>query len=180
MSDQINIDSPFPLIISTVDAFIVDSLNYPRQLLLGRKKKDLINRWRFIGGFADIDNFDDEQDVMREIKEETQINVNHVVYIGGCPIEDKRYKNTPHQVRTRIFAAEVDPLGEMKPCDDIDVLSWFPFNTSGRLENILIDEHKIVWNCIKRKLGEILIKSSAISEEEFAESFKLFDSEKPL
>lgn len=170
MSEQINIDSPFPLIISTVDACIFDDIGKPKQILLGRKKHDPNLKWRFIGGFADVSSFDDEEDVIREILEETQIDVKNVgvVYLGGVPIEDKRYKDTPHQIRTRVFLTEADPLGKMQASDDIDILSWFGMEVLSSLEDILIDEHKIVWNLVKKRWGHILVDSLAISKEEFA------------
>lgn len=150
---QINIDSPFPLIISTVDACIFDNIGLPDKILLGRKKTDPNLKWRFVGGFADVSSLNDEEDAIREIFEETQIKVENVFYIGGVPIEDKRYKDTPHQVRTRVFIAEADPFGHMKAGDDIDELFWFDMRPYDNIENILIEEHKVIWDLIKKELG---------------------------
>lgn len=147
---QVNIESPFPLVISTVDALIVDSFYDPKQILLGRKENDPNLKWRFIGGFTEIDSFSDEEDAIRETYEETGIKALRAYQVGSCPIDDSRYKDGPHQVRTRIFAIKYNPLDPIKANDDIDALSWFSVDQVN-LRDILIDAHHVIYDVISEK-----------------------------
>ena len=168
MSGTINIDSPFPLVISTVDMVILDKIHNPRQILLGQKKHDPNGIWRFAGGFTDKGSFDDESDAIREIKEETGLDVKVITYIGGCPIDDKRYRDTPHQVRTRVHITEADPFSpDLKAGDDLETVRWFDLEVFN-IYDILIPEHKIVFDMLVVKCFNLmprLCKDAASSIE---------------
>jgi ADP-ribose pyrophosphatase YjhB (NUDIX family) len=156
MNESIEINSPFPLIISTVDIIVFDSIENPTKILLGRKIKDPNLKWRFPGGFADKNNYDDESDAIRELKEETGLTVESVTYIGSCPIDDPRYRNTPHQIRTRVFITEANSLYKnLQASDDLESVSWFDLRDIN-LFNSLIKEHMPVFDLLIFKMYDFM------------------------
>jgi bifunctional NMN adenylyltransferase/nudix hydrolase len=114
---------PFPTVYSTVDAVIV----HPHQpaTLLGRKPG--MNKWCFIGGFTDPSSTNDEEDLVREVAEETGIRsfVSRPDYVGDYTVDDERYKRTPHTVRTRLYLVFPSPLAIPVAGDDIEEVRWF-------------------------------------------------------
>jgi bifunctional NMN adenylyltransferase/nudix hydrolase len=91
----------FPQIIPTVDAAIIDR---KKELILvikkvGEKKK------RFPGGYA-IKSETYENDVRREVMEETKVEVSDPVYIGSALIDDPRYRGERDCIKTLFFVCD--------------------------------------------------------------------------
>jgi len=127
----------YPTVFPTVDIVIKKD----GKLLLGRKAKQ--EKFRFLGGFADpaLDNSYEEA-AMREAKEESDLNVTQVRYLGSTRIDDPRYRGTEHCIITHLFLAE-KWSGEPVASDDIAELRWFDESTLS--VNDFVDEHHVLW-----------------------------------
>jgi bifunctional NMN adenylyltransferase/nudix hydrolase len=142
----------YPTSYTTVDAAILDGKG---QVLLGRKKNDLKGKWRFVGGFVDI-NLDAnlEEAVKREVMEETgSLGVGEPIYVGSSRIDDWRYKNEQDGIMTTLFIVPY-VFGSPKASDDIDDLKWFDINKLVETEAYqMVEEHKVLFNLLKGHLN---------------------------
>jgi bifunctional NMN adenylyltransferase/nudix hydrolase len=128
----------YPTVFPTVDVVI----EHGGKLLLGRKAHQ--QKFRFIGGFADpaLDN-SYEDAAKREAKEETDLTVSTVRYLGSTRIDDPRYRGTPDCIITHLFlAAEWE--GSPKASDDIAELKWFSKEEVSA--ETFVDEHHVLWD----------------------------------
>ncbi len=127
-----------PQVKATVDIVIYHrDENNSLYFLLGRKPAESL--FRFIGGFSDSDTSPFELDAIREVKEETGLDVSKVEYIGSSYIPDWRWEGEPDNIKTLIFIAEA-PSMEGKADDDIADLRWLP--ASLLQPKSLIDTHR--------------------------------------
>jgi bifunctional NMN adenylyltransferase/nudix hydrolase len=130
-----------PTVFPTVDVII----RKEGKLLLGRKVSQ--KKFRFVGGFADpaLDN-SYEDAAKREAKEETNLDVHAVNYLGSTRIDDSRYRGTEHCIITHLFLAE-EWSGEPLASDDIAEVKWFDELTLS--EDDFVDEHHVLWKMYK-------------------------------
>ena len=109
----------FPKVWATVDGAVMNG----DMVLLGRKFPE--RNFRFIGGFSDGASQSYEDDIVREIQEETELLVHDVRYIGSVKIDDWRYRGEVDCIKTMFFVAEMNPGQEPKAADDIAEVRWF-------------------------------------------------------
>lgn len=110
-------------------------------ILLGRKKTDPIDKWRFFGGFVDP-NESLEHAASREIREEAgNIEVSKPKYVGSFSIDDYRYKNEVDNITSALFVCQYI-YGNPQPTDDLKggEVKWFNLNES--LIEHVNDSHK--------------------------------------
>lgn len=133
---------PYPV----VDVAIIRAET--REVLLGQKKQDM-GRWRFVGGFFDpACDTTLEGAVRRETFEETSgLEIGAPVYIGSTTINDWRYRKDKDRIISSFFTAPYI-FGAPRPSDDLDALSWFPYE---EVLEVLAPEHKT--------LGELLMRA---------------------
>lgn len=112
--------SRFPTTYACVDIAIFNT-DYDR-ILLGRKTHE--REWRLIGGFADPSSDSFEDDAIREVREETGIEVRRPEYVKSFNIDDWRYRGEVDGIRTMLFTT-VHISGDPQPDDDIAELRWF-------------------------------------------------------
>lgn len=143
---------------TTVDIAIIKNSNSVDELeiLLGRKKTDPDNKWRFIGGFVDPKKDKTlEQAAKREAVEETGNSLElsqNGKYLGSTYIDDWRYKNEQDQIITTVFSFNY-VCGDAKAGDDIDDVKWFklyPFNY-----NYLVDQHHCIMDIIQNSIDSL-------------------------
>lgn len=112
------------MLIPTVDVAIWNENH--TEILVGKKANE--NGWRFIGGFAQPaghlhDELIYEANAIREVSEETGVEVGNLKYIGSCLIDDWRYRGEHDKIATLFFEAKYIH-GCPQPSDDIDELTW--------------------------------------------------------
>lgn len=131
----------YPTVFPTVDVVI----RKDGKILLGRKAKQ--DKFRFLGGFADpaLDNSYEEA-AMREAKEESNLDVKRVRYLGSTRIDDPRYRGTEHCIITHLFLAE-EWSGNEVASDDIAELRWFDEHSLSAFT--FVGEHHVLWNLYK-------------------------------
>lgn len=141
----------FPTVYPVVDAAIFNKEK--DQILLGRKPGE--TGWRFIGGFVDpekgLSKNTLESTVNREVFEEASIEVTNIKYSGSYFINDWRYRGEEDSVMSVLFTCEYY-TGTPKGSDDIEEVSWFPFN-SETLSKIGPNAHKVMFKDLTRKFG---------------------------
>jgi len=111
------VQDEFPAHYAVVDAVITDGVN----VLLGHKKSG----YCIIGGFADSCDKSLEDAIIREVKEETNLDVSNPEYLMSAQLKDWRYKNA-RQPFTSVFVLKVENFENVKAQDDIDEIKIVP------------------------------------------------------
>lgn len=145
-----NAYNQYPRLIPTVDVAI---LNEDSQVLLARKPDEV--KFRFVGGHAEptIQVHDElvyETNAIREVVEETGIEIGDVTYIDSALIDDWRYRGECDKIGTLFFRAKY-LHGAPTPMDDVEELRWFGL-FADRTRDMIVDEHLILWDMLRRNL----------------------------
>lgn len=129
----------YPAVLPTVDCLIYNS-DFTK-VLLGRKEKE--SKWRFIGGFSDIDSLSYEEDIQREVLEETSIelDIKSFKYLGSLKVNDPRVYSNKYKIKTIIFETSADDSLNFVGDDDITEVKWFPCDSVLPL----VEAHKEIW-----------------------------------
>lgn len=121
----------YPQCIPCVDAVIYhsepDDYSYDSfELLLGRKPGESL--WRFVGGHAETSTNSYEDDVKKEVFEETGLSeISNIHYVGSALIDDWRHRGTENKIKTMLFAMRSMTLGAVA-ADDIEEVKWFKWH----------------------------------------------------
>ena len=113
----------YPRPAVTVDAIVFWLQPQDLQvLLIKRKKEPFKDCWSFPGGFMDMDETP-EAAVVRELEEETGLQVKDVVQIGafGALNRDPRHRT----ISIGYLSVLTDPASEVKGSDDAAEACWF-------------------------------------------------------
>lgn len=112
----------FPTTFTTVDVALMSQDGL--KLLLAKKRDEPL--YRFVGGFSDPRSPSFEADAVREVSEETGLEIAPPVYIGSMPVDDWRYRGEVDKLKTLLFTADV-LFGSPSPGDDLagGELRWF-------------------------------------------------------
>lgn len=129
----------FPISYQTVDIAIVDS----NQVLLGRKEHE--DKFRFPGGFVDVEDETLEQAALREAKEEVgNLHLDIPQYIGSFRMNDKRYRNEEDKIMSSFFYL-LYHNGKPEAGDDLYEVKWFNIEKLAKNKaNIEPVHHKLV------------------------------------
>lgn len=132
----------YPKVYPTVDVAIFDEKN--KKLLLGKKPGE--SKWRFIGGFADVNSSSYEADAAREVEEETGLIVDpyDLIYLGSFRINDWRYFGECDKITTSFFVTTKFE-GTVSPNDDIDKLIWLPYSVGPVVDKNINNWPDEVW-----------------------------------
>lgn len=120
----------YPHAYQTIDVALTDRFD---NLYLCRKRTDPQDIWRFVGGFVDPADTSLECAAMRELREETGIDVGAsrddagdyaigatLAYVCSARVDDWRYRGERDGIMTALFAVHVNAdMQEPRPADDI-------------------------------------------------------------
>ena len=120
----------FPHVFPTVDVAIVKEET--QEVLLGRKPYE--NKFRFIGGFTDVEDENYEMAASREAREETGLEVGTPQYLGSAKVNDWRYRSNEDRGIVTLYM-----YGTPKANDDIAETKWFKIKDLN--EDNLVPEH---------------------------------------
>lgn len=114
----------YPTVFTTVDVALFNEDG--TKILLAHKKTDPENRYRFVGGFASVDSASFEDDAIREVTEETGLEISPPQYLWSGLVDDWRYRGEQDKIKTLLFGTKV-LFGTPTPGDDLKGghLKWF-------------------------------------------------------
>lgn len=117
----------FPTVYSCVDIVAFDLEGQNICLIT----KEGLGKLQFPGGFTEPDSFSDEEDAVRELKEETGlVNPTALDYAGSLNIDDWRYASEIDVIRTHVFICNVG--GSPIAGDDAATANWYKWKDLGR------------------------------------------------
>lgn len=139
----------FPVTVTTVDVAVV--AKDTGEVLLCKKPE--MNKWQFIGGFSDPYSNTFEADAVRELREETGIDVGEgaLRYVQSSLINDWRYRGR-NKIKTLFFLCEMEAKEEAVAMDDIEQVGWFKIDPITRF--IIAGEHLCLWDGLFGLLNE--------------------------
>jgi len=112
----------YPRAALTVDAVVyVKAENNTSVLLIERGREPFINKWALPGGFIDMDETL-EQACIRELEEETGLNVNSMQQFRAY---DAIERDPRHRTISVVFSAELKEEQEVTGNDDAARAEWF-------------------------------------------------------
>ena len=128
------VNNQYSKCLPTVDACIYTKDKQGNvKILLGKRNTE--PKYRFVGGFVPSgETF--EETVIREVQEETCLDIKNPKYLKSFLINDWRYRQESDKITTSLFLCKY-PGREPKPNDDVDELRWF-----------VLDE-VIIWNIVE-------------------------------
>jgi len=136
-------NNTFPITHPVVDVAIFNSDN--TRILVGRKEYE--KKFRFVGGFVDVNDDSIEQTVKREAMEETNLEIGNLQYICSKKVDDWRYWGDKDRSLMTHFYRANKISGDEKPGDDIVELLWIDLNKINN--DMLVSEHKILLKILK-------------------------------
>jgi ADP-ribose pyrophosphatase YjhB (NUDIX family) len=136
----------YTTVYTTVDIILYSKQN--QQILLGKKKKDGL-LWRFPGGFSDVTDISFESDALRELREETHVVGKTPQYIGSTLVDDERYRESVHKIKTILFLVTDFDDSNLKADDDLVEVKWFHIDKV--TPDILVPNHRILWQMFLHK-----------------------------
>lgn len=134
----------YPKCYQTVDIAICNE-SYTH-LFLGKKRGEI--KYRFIGGFVDPGQTLEES-AIREVKEETNLDVSGLEYVSSFVVEDWRYKSEPDSITTAFFVTN-KRSGRPVASDDINEVEWVVFQKS--LVSQVVESHKPLFKALYNKI----------------------------
>lgn len=127
----------YPVIYSCVDIAIIKD----DEILLGKKPGE--DKYRFIGGFVDINDESDYASCRRESYEETGATVEPYEFVTSMKVDDWRYKNEKDKkIMTRLYKARFIN-GPIAPADDISELRWFKISEVDTIQDIVFEHSEL-------------------------------------
>jgi bifunctional NMN adenylyltransferase/nudix hydrolase len=145
----------FPVAFQTVDIAILNTTK--NEILLVKKPTE--NKYRFCGGFSDTRSTSLEADAIREVMEETGVEVSYPQYVGSTIIKDWRYEYENDKIKTAFFVAEYI-FGSPQGADDVESAKWFKLNTLKK-EDIMEEHHVLLDMFIEKYLRKGIKPTSA-------------------
>ena len=131
----------YPRPAVTVDCIVFTKENTPRVLLIERGSDPYKGCWAFPGGFLDMDETT-EQCAIRELKEETGLEVTDVQQIGTYSKVDRDPRG---RTITVAYLAVVESSMKVKGQDDAAKAQWFPVD---ELPELAFDHDEIMNDAI--------------------------------
>lgn len=127
------------------------------KILLARKSKESL--YRFIGGFSDPKSDCFETDAMREVTEETGLEIGDLKYIGSTIIDDFRYRKEIDKIKTLFFVGKI-VFGHPKASDDICEVKFF--DTNALKDTDIIPEHRILFSMLQKYMKSKKIRNGKV------------------
>lgn len=147
----------FPVAYHTTDGAILkkDSDNKIYVLLIQKHAFVNTNFWQFPGGFLDPTDNSAEDGVMREMREETGLEIGDPRYITSMKIDDERYRKKEDKIITSFFALTYVFGAVGKGFDDAAKTEWFDIEKVN-VETQIRDIHRPLFYKLNQYLNKPL------------------------
>lgn len=132
----------YPRPAVTADCVVITREEELKVLLIQRGNEPFKGCWAFPGGFMDMDETT-EQCAIRELKEETGLDVTGVQQLGCYSKVDRDPRG---RTLTVVYLAIIDEAKDVKGLDDATKAEWFPINN---LPELAFDHNSIMIDAIK-------------------------------
>ena len=119
-----NYEYKYPRPAVTADCVVITREEEPKVLLIQRANDPYKGCWAFPGGFMDMDETT-EQCAIRELKEETGLDVTDIKQIGCYSKVDRDPRG---RTITVAYLAIIDESVEVTGLDDAAKAEWFPLS----------------------------------------------------
>ena len=153
----------YPRPAVTADCVVITEEPEPKLLLIQRGTDPYKGSWAFPGGFMNMDETA-EQCAIRELEEETGLQLNEVLQIGAYSKVDRDPRG---RTVTIAFLIMVDKPIDVKGKDDAAKAQWFKFP---EIPELAFDHKSILKDAINILLRENLLSLSSL----------LFDEQKAI
>lgn len=131
----------YPRPAVTADCVVITKEQEPRVLLIQRANDPFKGCWAFPGGFMEMDETT-EQCAIRELKEETGMDMSDIKQIGCYSKVDRDPRG---RTLTVAYLAIIDKPVEVTGLDDAAKAEWFPLST---LPQLAFDHEEIIKDAI--------------------------------
>lgn len=134
----------YPRPAVTADCVVITKEEVPKVLLIQRANEPYKDCWAFPGGFMEM-NETTEQCAIRELKEETGLDVREMKQLGCYSEVDRDPRG---RTITVAYLAFIDEPQEVQGFDDAAKAEWFPIND---LPELAFD-HDMIMSDITKQL----------------------------
>lgn len=134
----------YPRPAVTADCVVLTKEEVPKVLLIQRANEPYKGCWAFPGGFMEM-NETTEQCAIRELKEETGLDVREMKQLGCYSDVDRDPRG---RTITVAYLAFIDEPQEVQGLDDAAKAEWFPIND---LPELAFD-HDMIMSDITKQL----------------------------
>lgn len=118
-----------PAVAADIVCYVYDEVTQePYVLLIERKNKPYKGRLALPGGFLEKEDETIEDCAIRELFEETNIDVSNVALRLAC-VKSKKYRDPRERVISVVYECTLPKLERPEAKDDAARVSWFSFNT---------------------------------------------------
>ena len=132
----------YPRPAVTADVAVITTEQEPKVLLIQRGNEPYKGHWAFPGGFMDMDETT-EQCAIRELEEETGLQVSEVKQIGAYSKVDRDPRG---RTITVAYLARIANAEKVNGQDDAAKAEWFPINN---LPPLAFDHEDIMKDAIE-------------------------------
>ena len=132
----------YPRPAVTVDVAVITTEQEPKVLLIQRGNEPYKGHWAFPGGFMDMDETT-EQCAIRELEEETGLQISEVKQIGAYSKVDRDPRG---RTITVAYIARIANAEKVNGQDDAAKAEWFPINN---LPPLAFDHEDIMKDAIE-------------------------------
>ena len=141
----------YPRPAVTADCVVMTNEPLPKVLLIQRGADPFKGAWAFPGGFMNMDETT-EQCAIRELEEETGLNVTTVHQIGAYSKVDRDPRG---RTITVAYLAIIDSPKKVIGQDDAAKAEWFPIT---KLPHLAFDHYDIIQDAFKTYARKVDIK----------------------
>ena len=132
----------YPRPAVTADVAVITTEQEPKVLLIQRGNEPYKGHWAFPGGFMDMDETT-EQCAIRELEEETGLQISEVKQIGAYSKVDRDPRG---RTITVAYIARIANAEKVNGQDDAAKAEWFPINN---LPPLAFDHEDIMKDAIE-------------------------------
>lgn len=136
----------------TVDCAIFTNTKLT-EMYVAKKKEE--TKYRFVGGFIDNTDKSCEEAVIREVKEETKLDINNIKYITSRIIDDWRYRYETEKIITSFYCGIVNEYMNSIPEASDDICYLYKVKLDELDVKDFNENHAVLFQSLKANLIQL-------------------------